>query len=98
MTESVWGPVHQDMTALLTGHPDDVPAVVDQLTKLQDVLERVPPLLGSNPLADFNKLYLRITTSVLDAAVRGPLRRPRLPVPARRRVRGPLLRRPAALG
>ena len=40
MTESVWGPVHQDMTALLADHPDDVPAVVDQLTKLQDILER----------------------------------------------------------
>ena len=40
--------------------------MVDQLTKLQDILDRVPPLLGSNPLADFNKLYLRITTSVLE--------------------------------
>jgi len=48
-TESVWGPVRQDMTDVLAGHPDDVPAVVDQLTKLQDVLQRVPPLLGSPP-------------------------------------------------
>jgi hypothetical protein len=71
MTESVWGPVHQDMTALLAGQPDDVPAVVDQLTKIQDVLDRVPPLLGSNPLADFNKLYLRITTSVLERLYEG---------------------------
>jgi hypothetical protein len=71
MTESVWGPVHQDMTALLTRHPDDVPAVVDQLTKLQDILERVPPLFGSNPLADFNQLYLRITTSVLERLYEG---------------------------
>ena len=50
MTESAWGPVHQAMTALLTRHPGDVPAVVDQLTKLQAFLERVPPLLGGNPL------------------------------------------------
>ncbi|MCA2214882.1 DUF5995 family protein [Jidongwangia harbinensis] len=71
MTVSVWGPVHQDMTALLTGQPDDVPAVVDQLTKLQDILERVPPLLCSNPLADFNKLYLHITTTVLDRLYEG---------------------------
>ena len=71
MTESVWGPVHQDMTALLTRHPDDVPAVVDQLTKLQDIVERFPPLLGSNPLADFNQLYLRITTSVLERLYEG---------------------------
>ena len=71
MTESVWGPVHQDLTALLTRNPDDVPAVVDQLTKLQDILERVPPLLGSNPLADFNRLYLRITTSVLERLYEG---------------------------
>ncbi|GAB1641896.1 DUF5995 family protein [Krasilnikovia sp. MM14-A1259] len=71
MTESVWGPVHDDMAALLSGHPDDVPAVVDQLTKLQDVLERVPPLLDSNPLADFNKLYLKITTCVLERLYAG---------------------------
>ena len=71
MIESVWGPVHQDMTDLLDGQPDDVPAVVDQLTKIQDVLDRVPPLLGGNPLADFNKLYLRITTSVLERLYEG---------------------------
>ena len=93
MTESVWGPVHQDMTALLADHPDDVPAVVDQLTKLQDILDRVPPLLGSNPLADFNKLYLTNHHERSGASVRRPVRRPGLPVPARRGVRGPLLRR-----
>jgi hypothetical protein len=71
MIESVWGPVHQDMNNLLTGHPDDVPAVVDQLTKLQDIVERVPPLLGGNPLADFNRLYLTITTSVLERLYAG---------------------------
>ena len=71
ITESVWGPVQQDMADVLAGHPDDVPAVVDQLTKLQDVLERVPPLLDSNPLADFNKLYLTITTSVLERLYAG---------------------------
>jgi hypothetical protein len=71
MTESVWGPVHQDMNTLLAGHPDDVPAVVDQLTKLQDIVERVPPLLGGNPLADFNRLYLTITTSVLERLYAG---------------------------
>jgi hypothetical protein len=71
MTALAWGPVQQDMTSLLADSPDDVPAVVDQLTKLQDILERVPPLLGSNPLADFNKLYLRITTSVLERLYAG---------------------------
>jgi hypothetical protein len=71
VTESVWGCVHQDMTDLLAGHPDDVPAVVDQLTKLQDVLDRLPPLYGSNPLADFNRLYLVITTKVLDRLYTG---------------------------
>ncbi|GLY95828.1 DUF5995 family protein [Actinoplanes sp. NBRC 103695] len=71
MTESVWGPVHQDMCALLTRHPEDVPAVVDQLAKLQDVLERIPPLMDGNPLADFNRLYLRITTSVLERLYEG---------------------------
>lgn len=71
ITESVWGPVRQDMADVLAGHPDDVPAVVDQLTELQEVLHRVPPLLHSNPLADFNKLYLTITTSVLERLYAG---------------------------
>ena len=66
MTKSVWGPVEQDMRDLLHSHPDDVPAVVDQLAKLQDVLGRVPPLLGENPLCDFNQLYLTVTESVLE--------------------------------
>ena len=71
MTVTVWGPVQEDMRGLLTDQPDDVPAVVDQLTALQALLDRVPPLLGSNPLADFNKLYLRITTSVLERLYAG---------------------------
>jgi hypothetical protein len=71
MTRSVWGPVHQDVTDLLIHRPDDVPAVVDHLTKLQDILERVPPLHGGNPLADFNKLYLRITTGVMEGLYDG---------------------------
>jgi Family of unknown function (DUF5995) len=71
MTDSVWGPVHQDMTTLLAGHPDDVPAVVDQLTKLQDILDRVPPLMAGNPLAEFNQLYLAITEAVLERLYAG---------------------------
>jgi hypothetical protein len=71
MTQSVWGPAQQEMSELLQAHPDDVPAVVDQLTKLQDILNRVPPLLNENPLCDFNKLYLTITTSVLERLYAG---------------------------
>src|SRR4051812_42280433 len=71
MTDAVWGPVHQDMTTLLAGHPDDVPAVVDQLTKLQDILDRVTPLPAGNPVADFNKLYLTVTESVLERLYAG---------------------------
>jgi hypothetical protein len=67
VTDPVWGPVHQDMTTLLAGHPDDVPAVVDQLTKLQDVLERS----ANHPLADFNRLYLAITESVMERLYAG---------------------------
>ena len=70
-TESVWGPVRQDMADVLAGHPDDVPGVVDQLTALQEVLGQVPPRRDSNPLADFNKLYLAITTSVLERLYAG---------------------------
>jgi hypothetical protein len=63
---AAWGPMQQEVSALLDDRPTDVPAVVDQLTKLQDCLDQVPPLLGSNPLADFNKLYRMITASVLN--------------------------------
>lgn len=63
---SVWGPVQREMTEVLSSHPDDVPAVVEQLTELQLVLTRVPPLLVGNPLADFNRLYLTITECVLE--------------------------------
>ena len=65
-TRTVWGPVHQDVAVLLDDRPADVPAVVAHLTRLQDYLDQVPPLLGSNPLADFNKLYRTITASVLN--------------------------------
>ena len=71
MTEPVWGPVHDDLTAVLAHQPDDVPAVVDHLTKLQDILDRVPPVCGSIPLADFNRLYLTVTTSVLEGLYEG---------------------------
>jgi hypothetical protein len=72
LTESsVWGPAQRRMADVLSGHPDDVPAVVAQLSDLQQVLESVPPLLVSNPLADFNKLYLTITECVLDRLYNG---------------------------
>src|SRR3954471_4148515 len=71
MTQSVWGPAQQEMSALLQAHPDDVSAVVEQLAKLQDIMKRVPPLLNENPLCAFNKLYLTITTSVLERLYAG---------------------------
>ena len=71
VVEAAWGPVQRDMAALLANHPADVPAVVEQLTNLQDVLEHLPPLYDSNPLADFNRLYLMITTQVLDRLYAG---------------------------
>ncbi|XVV10679.1 DUF5995 family protein [Actinoplanes sp. CA-131856] len=76
MTQSVWGPVQREMNDLLQGYPDDVPAVVDQLTKLQDILTRVPPLLMENPLCDFNKLYLTITEGVLEKLYDGEFKDP----------------------
>ena len=75
--QAVWGPMHQDMTVLLDGRPGDVAAVVAQLTKMQDCLDRIPPLLGSNPLADFNKLYRTITANVLDRLNTGRFRDPK---------------------
>ncbi len=76
MNQSVWGPVQREMTDLLQGHPDDVPAVVDQLKSLQMILDRVPPLLGENPLCDFNKLYLTITEGVLERLYAGKFKDP----------------------
>ncbi|WP_153040473.1 DUF5995 family protein [Actinoplanes sp. TFC3] len=76
MESSVWGPVQRDMSAVLAAHPDDVPSVVSQLTALQELLLRVPPLLGSNPLADFNKVYLTITTGVLEGLYEGRFQDP----------------------
>ena len=71
MNQSVWGPVQREMTDLLQGHPDDVPAVVDQLKELQAILGHVPPLLVENPLCDFNQLYLTITEGVLERLYAG---------------------------
>ncbi|HET9516588.1 MAG TPA: DUF5995 family protein [Actinoplanes sp.] len=71
MTMSVWGCVDEEMTAVLQGHPDDVPGVVEQLTRLQEVLNRCAPLYESNPLADFNRLYLVITNKVLERLYAG---------------------------
>lgn len=71
MTETVWGPVHRELTDVLSGHPDDVPAVVDQLARLQDVLDRMPGRPAGNPLADFNRLYLGVTEVVLERLFTG---------------------------
>ncbi|WP_247674889.1 DUF5995 family protein [Micromonospora sp. M51] len=54
------------MKNLLRDFPADVPAVVDHLVKLQHVVEQLPPLQASSPLADFNKLYLTISNKVLE--------------------------------
>jgi hypothetical protein len=72
MNQSVWGPAQPAMSELLQAHPDDVPAVVDQLTALQDILGRVLPA----PLCDFNKLYLTITEGVLERLYAGAFRDP----------------------
>ncbi len=71
MTEPVWKPVQQELSALLKVHPDDVPAVVDQLTEVQKILTGVPVSFGANPLADFNRLYLTITEGILDRLYEG---------------------------
>ncbi|HEX9999190.1 MAG TPA: DUF5995 family protein [Actinoplanes sp.] len=76
MNRSVWGPAQQEMSELLQGHPDDVPAVIDQLTELQDILGRVAPALPENALCDFNKLYLTITESILERLYAGRFRDP----------------------
>ena len=71
MNQPVWGPVHQEMSELLRSYPDDVPAVVDQLTSLQDLLVRADTLLS-----DFNRLYLTITEGVLERLYAGRFRDP----------------------
>jgi hypothetical protein len=76
MTQPIWGPVQREMSDLLQRHPDDVPGVVDLLAQIQVVLCQVPPLLDSNPLADFNKLYLTITENVLERLYAGKFKDP----------------------
>jgi uncharacterized protein DUF5995 len=76
MNPSVWGPAQQEISELLRSHPDDVPAVVDQLTKLQDILGRVPPLLRDNPVCEVNQIFLRVTESVLEGLYAGRFRDP----------------------
>jgi Family of unknown function (DUF5995) len=71
MTALVWGAVQRDVSALLDDPPDDVPAVVRRLTELQCLLDGMPPAPGRNPIADFNRLYLRITTGVLERLYAG---------------------------
>ena len=98
MNQSVWGPVQQEMSELLRRHPDDVPAVVDQLAKLQDILGRVPPLLQDNPLSDFNRLYLTVTESVLERLYAGRFADPAFLSRLDVEFAGPLLRRAAPCG
>ncbi|MEU4622174.1 DUF5995 family protein [Actinoplanes sp. NPDC023801] len=76
MTQPIWGPVQREMSDLLQRHPDDVPGVVELLAEVQVVLCRVPPLLDSNPLADFNKLYHTITENVLERLYAGKFKDP----------------------
>ena len=71
MTVLVWGPVQHTVSDLLADPPDDVPAVVRRLTELQQVLDRMPAPPRGNPIADFNRLYLRITTGVLERLYAG---------------------------
>jgi hypothetical protein len=71
MTVLVSRPVQPDVSALLADPPDDVPAVVGRLTGLQHLLDRTPTPPGGNPIADFNRLYLRITTGVLERLYAG---------------------------
>ena len=71
MTVLVWGPVQHTVSDLLADPPDDVPAVVRRLTDLQQVLDRMPAPPRGNPIADFNRLYLRITTGVLERLYAG---------------------------
>jgi Family of unknown function (DUF5995) len=70
MTVLVWGPVQREVSALLADPPDDVPAVVRRLTDLQSLLDRLRAG-PRDPIADFNRLYLRITTCVLERLYAG---------------------------
>lgn len=62
--ELAWGPVHRDMTDILTVTPPDIVTVLDQLAEVQRVLDQVPPDYGDNPVSDFNRLYRTITASI----------------------------------
>jgi hypothetical protein len=65
MTVAVWGPVQAELTDLLAEDPTDIAGVVDRLVAVQGLLDRLPPLSTENPVADFNRLYTKITKDVL---------------------------------
>ncbi|ABP54958.1 DUF5995 family protein [Salinispora tropica] len=71
MSDVVWGLVHRDIIDLLADRPVDVPAVVDHLTRLQDLLDRRSRPDDACPVADFNRLYLTITERVLEGLYEG---------------------------
>jgi hypothetical protein len=62
--ELAWEPVNREMSDVLAVTPTTIGMVLDQLTQLQDILERVPPDFGENPVADFNRLYRTITAGI----------------------------------
>jgi hypothetical protein len=76
MTDSVWGPAQVEMSDLLQAHPDDMLAVVDQLTRLQGILRRTTPPERDNPLGDFNALYLTFATCLLERLYAGTFKDP----------------------
>jgi hypothetical protein len=61
----VWGPLQEEMGDALEVVPTDVPGVLATLTRLQDILKRLPPVEERNPVAIFNTLYTRVTACVL---------------------------------
>jgi hypothetical protein len=66
MTGLVWGKVQEEITEVVSRTPHDIPEVVTQLADLQVLLNKVTPDDSDNPIADFNHLYLTITSTILE--------------------------------
>ena len=65
MTESPWGPAQDAIDTAVADAPETIADVVDQLTRVQSALDRLPNLFAENPVADFNTLYTTITRQIL---------------------------------
>jgi hypothetical protein len=66
-----WAPVDAEMAEVLATPPDDIAGVLIRLTRVQEILDSLPPTPAASRVACFNSLYHTITDRVA-SSLRGP--------------------------